>query len=293
MEEIPSGNANPVILETTGIRLLKAVRFMNACSLTPLTSGIQVMAEDGLRTIRSAGGHYLFLDCCQRGRTRPDTFSIRVASAIFQPMDILLQTDPDGPAEDILLYPSRSYPVPEGCTIIQGHARAGLTLYFYLQSETSLCRLMQDYTAGDKKIFLYQRGGTRHSCPLWHIGSPKQCPGEYFQLSGFDPESQTYTLSQPLSDSYTKKDAAVCPAHVCRTAPDGTFYLLIPGLAHRSFRLHYETRGICMHQTGRIQNGSVPACIHGETGLTGARPNYLDIPDQPAGSPVSGHRKED
>lgn len=220
-----------MVLQETKICLSKAVLLKDAFTGKPVSSGIRICSLSGGRTERKGGGYFLFLDV-----DGPE-FEIEIDSPIYQHRKLPLKSDGGQELEEILMYPSLSYPKRAGHTAIRGRAEPESVLKFHIEDEAGICRLLEDYKDGEPRISFYRKdGGWSDS---WYIRKKQEKTGEYFRTRETGADAEQYLLHQPLKSAYQKKDTVIYPAKKSIADENGEFYLLLGDIPGETCILKY------------------------------------------------------
>ena len=148
-----------MLLQETRIRLSKAVLLRDALTGEPVSSGVRVHSLSGGKIEKKSGGYVLFLDV-----DAPE-LEFEVESPVYQSRKICLKPDQGEELEDILMYPSPSYPQRAGCTAVRGKAAPGSILRFHMEDEREVCRLFAGYKKGEEKLSFYRKHKTAEYFP--------------------------------------------------------------------------------------------------------------------------------
>lgn len=245
-----------MVLHETKIRLSKALRFRDAFTGEPVSSGIRIRSLSGGRVEKKTDGYFLFLDVGDRELT------IETESPIYQPRHLNMEVDDGAELSEVLLYPSPSYPLRAGDTAVYGQTLPGRVLKFHLEDERTCCRLIGDYKKGETEISFYRKSSMRNM--LWHIRRKQEEAGEYFTLGQTDDDVEVFPLGEPLESAYLKKDTLIYPAQETIADENGMYYLLLSDMPGESGRLHY----FYTDKAGQ-------AC--GEAEILRAKENYIDL----------------
>lgn len=243
-----------MVLQETKIRLSKVVLFKDAFTGKPVSSGIRIHSAPGVRTEKKNGGYVLFLN------VEAPEFEVEVDSPIYRNRKICFKADAGEELEEILLYPSPSYPRREGFTTVRGRSEPGSVFLCYIEEEKVSLRLLTDYQAGETQISFYRKNGIWSA--LWHIGKKQENAGEYFHSGDSDADSEIYQLKQPLKSDYRKKDTVIYPAKECMADENGEFYLMFEDIPEKTCILKYFYK--CAEQE-----------IYGETEIIRAKENRI------------------
>lgn len=246
------------ILQNVSICLSCAVLFRDAFSGEPVTGGIQVrvLCKNAKKPVKKPGGYWLFLDVGQK------EFEAEITSPIYQTRRILLRADGREEAEEIFLYPSSSYPVKAGSTMVTGTVKPGIQLYFHLEEEELACRLFQDCKKGEEQLSIFMKGEADRQCRNWYIWNREQKSGEYVQIQGLTEDSEQSRLRVPLQIGYRRKNTALYPAYECTADEEGSFFLILGRLRERTYTMHYQ------YMDGKKK-------ISGECEIQGTRQNEI------------------
>lgn len=243
-----------MVLHETKIRLSKALLLRDAFTGEPVSSAVRLRSLSGGRVERKSNGYFLFLDVVG------PQFEIEADSPIYQCRSICLTVDGGEEVEEVLMYPSPSYPQRSGCTAVRGKAAPGSILRCYVKDESQSCRLTSDYKKGEAEISLYLKGGAKNV--LWHIQEKQKKTGEYFQMKNLNEGTEVYSLGQPLACAYKKKDTLIYPAQETAADEHGEFYLLLRELPEEKCLLYYT-----YENAGKEKSG--------ETEIIRAKENYI------------------
>lgn len=234
-----------MVLHETKIRLSKAVLLRDAFTGEPVSSAVRLRSLSGGRVERKSDGYFLFLD------VGSPQFEIETESPIYQRKKICLAADAGREVEEVLMYPSPSYPLRSGCTAVRGKAAPGSILRCYVENEDSSSRLINDYKKGEAEISLYLRGGAKSV--LWHIQEKQKKMGEFFRIKNFNEGMEVYHLSQSLKYAYHKKDTVISPAQETEADENGEFYLLFRQIPEEKCLLHYSYGNTGTEKSGEIE----------------------------------------
>lgn len=242
-----------MVLHETKIRLSKAVLLKDAFTGEPVLSAVRLHSLSGGRVQQKSNGYFLVLD------VDGPQFELVSESPIYQRRSICLTVDGGEEVEEILMYPSPSYPLRSGCTAVRGKTVPGDIVRFYVEDESKSCRLISDYKKGQPQISLYLKGGAKSV--LWYI-KEKQKKGEYFRIKNFHEGMEVYPLGQPLNCAYSKKGTVIYSAQETKADEHGEFYALLRELPGENCLLHYAY-------------GNTGTEITGESEIFRAKENYI------------------
>lgn len=234
-----------MVLHETKIHLSKAVLVKDAFTGEPISSALRLRSLSGGRVERKSEGYFLFLD------VESSKFEIEAESPIYQCRRFCLTSDAGREVEEVLMYPSPSYPLRSGYTAVRGKLAPGSILRFYVEDEVQSCRLINDYKKGEAEISLYLKG--RAKSVLWHIQEKQKKTGEYFHLKNLNEGTEIYCLGQPLACAYRKKDTVIYPAQETAADEHGEFYLLLRELPEEKCLLHYSYENAGKEKSGETE----------------------------------------
>lgn len=236
-----------MLFEKREVHLSKTILIKDAFSEEAVTNGMQIWTSYGGKPILKPGGYCLFLNVGQA------EFEVEIRSPVYRCRKVSLKADAGEQAEEIFLYPSKSYPVKAGSTWVCGQAPAGTALWFHLEEKENECRLLRDFSRGGDRICIFQKGKPKTGKQNWYIWEKERRAGEYFQAQEIPGEPETYVLAQPLGADYRKKDAVLYPAFTYITDETGEIYLLMDSLKEHEYILHYS-----YGKEGNMESRTVP-----------------------------------
>ena len=234
-----------MLLQETKIRLSKAIFLRDAFTGEPVSAGIRIHSLSGGRMEKKAGGYFLFLD------VDSSEFEIQVESPIYQSRKLWLKKDCGVEVEEVFMYPSPSYPLRSGDTVIRGRTKPGSLIRFHLEDERGSGRLIGDYKKGEPEISFYNKGATGSG--IWHIREKKKIVGEYFRVKCLEDDTERYALYAALASDYQKKDTVIFPAQESIVDEKGEFYLLLGNLTQEVSMLHYVLGSANEEETGTTE----------------------------------------
>lgn len=234
-----------MLLQETRIRLSKAVLLRDALTGEPVSSGVRVHSLSGGKIEKKSGGYVLFLDV-----DAPE-LEFEVESPVYQSRKICLKPDQGEELEDILMYPSPSYPQRAGCTAVRGKAAPGSILRFHMEDEREVCRLFAGYKKGEEKLSFYRKHKT--AGVLWYIRKKKDSSGVYFALKHSEEDAEVYQLREPLDRDYQIKDTVIYPAWETIADENGAFYMLFLELPGQECQLYYS-----YEESGQVRQKETP-----------------------------------
>jgi hypothetical protein len=233
-----------LILQEMKIQLSKVILLKDAFSEKPVVNAVRIETPQGREALLRRDGYCLFLNAGQ------EAFDIRILSPIYKERSVCLQPDGGEAVEEVLLYPSRAYPVRANETIVCGVLPWQTTLWVYLEDSARECRLLQDYEEGNTRISVFMQGSVNREKRTWYIWDKEKEEGEFFQMRRCSDASETYVLTSPLKTQYRKKNALLFPAWECPADENREIYLVFDYLKEKEYVLHYfymeEEKEVCV-----------------------------------------------